>query len=102
MSDYGYLVHPDLMDKYLAFFGLCEFAGYDDLKAGTIFRSGPSEEVIVEMIRTGQFSIKHSDPNKMNKMIEAIKVFQQELTNRYDEAYDSFAEKMGQSNEDIT
>ena len=49
MEEYGYLSDDEVINKYIEFFGLCRFAGFDELLEGSLFSEPLSRDVILEI-----------------------------------------------------
>ncbi|MCF8146400.1 MAG: hypothetical protein K9N21_21035 [Deltaproteobacteria bacterium] len=93
MNEYGYLAHPELMEKYLAFLRLCEFAGYEDLKEGSFHQRPPPDELVLEIVKEKHFPLKYT-AERLEKLNVSAKEFQSELKKRYREAYIDFTKRL--------
>jgi hypothetical protein len=93
MNQYGYLAQPELMEKYLDFLRLCEFAGYEDLTAGSFLQRPPPDAVLLEIVKEKHFPLKYT-ADRLEKLNNRAGEFQSELKERYDEAYRGFIRQL--------
>jgi hypothetical protein len=93
MEKHGYIAAPELMEKYLSFLSLCEFAGYEDLQRGSLVQGPPPPDVLLEIIRGKLFPLKYGSV-LFKKMNAADKEFQAELKKCYEDAYEGFARRL--------
>ena len=78
------------MDKYLEFVGLCRFAGYDDLKDGSLISRPLPDNVIIEIIKQRKPPLKW-DVDSQEKAIKMEKDFYQVLLKHYTGARKTFS-----------
>jgi hypothetical protein len=90
MNDHGYLADQEVMDKYIEFVGLCRFASYDDLKAGSLVQKPLPGDVIIEIVKQRRPPLKW-DADSLEKAIQVEKDFNEVLLKHYKRARKTFS-----------
>jgi len=89
MDEYGYLADQEVMDKYLEFVGLFRFAGYEDLKAGSLTSRPLPDDIIMEIIKERKMPLMW-DGDSLLKALQVEKDFMKLLLQHYERARKKF------------
>ena len=91
LEEYGHLADPEFIDKFIEFFKLCKFAGYDDLSKGTMLQKPFPENIIIEIIKKGDQMLMWS-ASSLEDALKVEKGFHAVLLKYYERAKKEFIE----------
>ena len=92
MDEYGYLADPEVVDKHIEFVSLCKFAGYEDLRTGSLIQKPIPNEVVLEIVKQKRPPLKWT-ANSLEEAIRVEKEFNRILLKHYDGSRHSFLKR---------
>ena len=89
LKEYGHLADEEVIDKFIDFLKLCDFANYEDLTKGSSLQKPLPDDIILEIIRKGDPVLKW-DSTSLANALKVEKEFYSVVRKYYKKAYEDF------------